>query len=464
MTSLSRGCRWMYWLVLFNLCLPLFSGHELAALSDRDVVLQWNTIAEKTITPRVFQNEGLIYMAYVSAAMYDAVVLIKGGFEPYGLDRDACLPAEESPSGRKSGFRTEVKPGASVQAAVATAAYQTLLRYFPGDAATLNARYAESLASLSDGASRQDGVAVGQAVASQLICLRAGDKLPPYKTTSAVDAREPGPGVWRLTPPYAAAQTPWVGDVQPFVLNNINQFRPAPPPALSSPGWVAQFNEVKQDGSVANTGTARGATATFWTANVISQYNGMARDQAVRHDLDVSQSARLLAMINIVGADAQIAVMHWKYHFLFWRPVTAIDPCSVTADGFGPATCDPGNLDTDSNPNTVEEVGWRPFVTPTPNHPEYPGAHGSITGAVAQVLEEFFGTNRLDLTIHGVVAINGVPADTVRQFTTTDQIVAEVVDARTWGGLHYRGSTEAGVKLGQKVARFDLNHAFGPAR
>jgi hypothetical protein len=374
------------------------------------------------------------------------------------LDGDACSSTTNSHARGKSGSGIEANSGASVQAAVATAAYQTLLKYFPASAATLNARYAESLAAISNGASKQDGIEVGQAVARQLICLRAGDNLPPYKQSSSVDSREPGPGVWRLTPPYALPQTPWVGSVEPFVLNTVNQFHPAPPPSLSSPRWVAEFNEVKQDGSTTNAGTARGATATFWTANVISQYNRLGRDLAVSEALDGPRSARLLAMINIVGADAQIAVMHWKYHFLFWRPVTAIDPCSVTSDGFGPAACDLSRLDTDRNPNTIEEVGWKPFLSPTPNHPEYPGAHGSITGAVTEVLMEFFGRNQLNLEVHGA------PGDTIRHYTTTDQIVDEVIDARTWAGFHYRGSSEAGVKLGQKIAKFDLNHAFRPER
>jgi hypothetical protein len=452
----SKGSQWMCWLAVFILFIPVFTGSGIAAVTDRDVVLQWNKLAEDTITPKVFQNEGLIYMAYVSAAIYDAVVVIKGGYEPYGLDRDACSATQNSQA-HGTGSAIEANPGASVQAAVATAAYQTLLKYFPIDAATLGARYAESLAAIPDNASKQDGIAVGQAVAHELICLRAGDNLPPYKESSSVQGRDPGPGVWRLTPTaYALPQTPWVGSVEPFVLNNINQFHPAPPPNLSSPQWVAQFNEVKQDGSAAIAGTAHAATATFWTANVISQYNRLGRDLASGRNLDVAQSARLLAMINIAGADAQIAVMHWKYHFLFWRPVTAIDPCSVQADVFGPGVvCDPSNLNADLNLNTIEEIGWRPFLT-TPNHPEYPGAHGSITGAVTEVLAEFFGTSQLDLEIHGL------PGDTVRRYTSTDQIVEEVVNARTWGGLHYRGSSEAGVKLGQKVAAFDLNHAFRP--
>jgi hypothetical protein len=147
--------------------------------------------------------------------------------------------------------------------------------------------------------------------------------------------------------------------------------------------------------------------------------------------------------------------MHWKYHFLFWRPVTAIDPSAVVDDGFGPV---PGF--DDGNPETVEEPGWRPLVT-TPNHPEYPAAHGSLTSAMAEVLSEFLGTRDIDMDIHGFDA-NGLPGnlDAVRHFDTAEQLRSEIIEARLWAGLHYRRSTEAGVELGQTVAHYDLRHAF----
>src|SRR4029453_2192921 len=150
-----------------------------------------------------------------------------------------------------------------------------------------------------------------------------------------------------------------------------------------------------------------------------------------------------------------MSVMNSKYRFLFWRPVTAIDPSAVTADAFGPV---PGF--DDGNPSTIEEIGWRPLVT-RPNHPEYPAAHGSIPSTIAQVLTEFPGTDQIDVDIHGFDA-NGVGGnlDAVRHFDTAEQLREEIVDARLWAGLHYRGSSEAGVELGQKIAHYDLNHAF----
>jgi hypothetical protein len=263
--------------------------------------------------------------------------------------------------------------------------------------------------------------------------------------------------VWRLTPRYDPntlttyydlPQTPWVGSVTPFVLHTVKQFHPAPAPSLHSPKWVEQFSEVRDFGGSTNTNAEQIGTARFWSANVILQYNQLGRELARERGLGVVETARWLAILNMVGADAQIAVMHWKYEFLFWRPVTAIDPCSVTNDGFGPPACDPADLDTDNNPATLEHVGWRPLLS-TPNHPEYPGAHGSIIGAMAEVLTWFRGTDQIDVDIPGTAALAAV-----RHFETAEELLEEIVNARVWAGLHYRGSTEAGVKLGQKGGPF----------
>ena len=162
----------------------------------------------------------------------------------------------------------------------------------------------------------------------------------------------------------------------------------------------------------------------------------------------------------MVGADAQIAVMHAKYHYLFWRPVTAIDPDSVKpeGDGFGPS---PHGF-SDGNPATAEKPGWRPIAA-TPNHPEYPAAHGSITSAMAEVFREFLGTNRFDLPVHGFdpsgMANN---LDATRTFRTPAEMRSQIVDARVWAGFHYRFSGIEGVVLGRKVAKSALRNAFLP--
>jgi len=298
------------------------------------------------------------------------------------------------------------------------------------------------------------------AAANSIIDLRTGDgRMTPIGTTSSFEMKNPGPGVWRLTPPFAPPQTPWLGSVQPFLLKSPGQFQPEPPIPLQSNEWVQQFNEIKSYGGATSAVRTleQTAIARFYTANVVRQFNRAARDLAAARALGVLDTARLLAMVNTVSADALMSVLNSKYQFLFWRPVTAIDPTAVTADGFGPV---PGF--DDGNPATAEEPGWRPLVT-TPNHPEYPAAHGTNTSAMAEVFGEFLGTDEIDLTIHGFDAA-GAPGnlDAVRHYDTADELRNEIIGARLWAGLHYRRSSEAGVHLGRKVAHYGLNHAFKP--
>ena len=421
------------------------TGKAAPTLPPGNTVEQWNTIAENTVVGSgAFQAEGFIYMAYVSAAVYDAVVSIEGGYEPYG-------PA------------IAAAPGASTDAAVVEAAYRTLINYFPAQAATLGSSYTEALALIPDGPAKTAGQAVGLAAATNIINLRTGDgRLTPIGVTSLFPTLSPGPGVWRRTPSaFAAPQTPWVGSVRPFILQDADQFLPDPPPSLQSNEWVEGFNQIKTLGEVTSSARTdeQTAIARFWSANVVRQYNGVAREVADDRGLGLLDTARLAAMVNVVGADALISCLFAKYHYLFWRPVTAIDPTAVTADGFGPV---PGY--DDGNPATLEQLGWRPLLT-TPNHPEYPAAHGSITSAMAEVFTNFLGTQRFNLDIHGFDAAG--PAgnlNAVRHFDMPNDLLNEIIYARLWAGLHYHFSSVAGVVLGRNVAKYDLRHAFRPVR
>ena len=201
--------------------------------TERNCVTEWNKIAEETLTvfhplPRPFQNEGLIYMAYVSAAVYDAVVAIE---EPYGTGVTAPHDA-------------------STDAAVVEAAYRTLVAYFPDQGSRLAALYGASLSKIGD-EGKTAGQAVGLAAANFIISSRIGDgRLTPIATTSSFTKKAQGPGVWRLTPPFAAPQTPWVGDVDPFIARTKAQFLPDGPPSLQSVEWEEAFNEVKRYGEM----------------------------------------------------------------------------------------------------------------------------------------------------------------------------------------------------------------------
>jgi hypothetical protein len=394
-----------------------------AALPPGNAAQQWDQIAEDAVVGSgAFQGEGFVYMAYVSKAMHRAV-----------------NPGERN--------------GQSPDAAVTEAAYRILVHYFPAREPDLTALHDAALAAIPAGPAKRNGIMYGGLAANKVLRERAGDGLQtPIGSTSPFPTLPPGPGVWRLTPSaYAAPQTPWMASVRPFLLKRPDQFLPAPPPSPSSPQWVAAFDEVKSVGAAASTTRTADQTATalFWTANVVRQYNGLARSIATRMSLDVPQTSRLLTMTNEVGADAMIAMMNAKHHYLFWRPVTAIDPTSVTIDGFGPA---PGF--DDGNPATVEQAAWRPLVA-TPNHPEYPSAHATISSAIAEVLTRFLGTDALD------VDVQGTPSLTVtRHFATADDLRAQANDARIWAGLHYRFSVQAGSALGREVADYDLSHGF----
>jgi hypothetical protein len=396
-----------------------------AALPPGNAAQQWNKVAEDTIVGSgVFQGEGFAYNAYVSMAM----------------DR-AVNPGE--------------RQGQSPDAAVTESAYRILVHYFPSQEPNLTALHDAALAAIPDGPAKRNGIMYGGLAADKVLRERVGDGLQtPIGSTSPFPTLAPGPGVWRLTPPaFAAPQTPWMATMRPFGLESADQYLPPPPPSLQSQQWLDAFNEVKALGAAdsATRTPHQTAVAIFWTANVVRQYNGLARSIATNMSLDVPETARLLAVVNEVGADAMIAMMNAKYHHLFWRPVTAIDPTSAANDGFGPV---PGF--DDGNPLTSEQPGWRPLV-PTPNHPEYPSAHATITSAIAEVLTQFLGTDQLNVDVQGTPSLS-----VTRHFATADDLRAEADNARVWAGLHYRFSVQAGSLLGRQVADYDLEHAFQP--
>ena len=419
-------------------------GWTPAAAAGPNIVEQWNKIAEDTVVATgAFQIEGFVYMSYTQTAVYDALVAIDGRYQSFG-------PAIAAPA------------GASREAAVVEAAYETLAFYIPSAAGPLGTARDTSLGTIAPGQPKTDGIAVGHQAAANIIAMRTGDgRQTPIASTSSFPTKTPGPGVWRLTPPYLPPQTPWAGVMKPFVLPTADRFLPPPPPSLSSPEWVADVAEIKamgQDSSTQRT-AAETATAKFWTANAIRQDNRLVRDITDARSLGLLDTARLAAMVMVTDADAGIAVLNAKYHYLFWRPVTAIDPMSVTADGFGPV---PGF--DDGNAATVEQQGWRPLIV-TPNHPEYPAAHGTITSSLDEVLTQFLGTTKIDVDIHGFDP-NGAAGniDAVHHFDKANDLRREIVGARLWAGLHYRFSSEAGVDLGRSVAKYDLKHAFQPLR
>jgi hypothetical protein len=387
-------------------------------------------------TRAIFQPEGLLYLGYVQTAVYNAVVSIEGRYQPYGYSLFA--PA-----------------GASAEAAVAQAAHDTLAYYLgagltAAQTTQLDAWLTDSLAAIPDGQSQSDGVSVGKAAALGIEAIRSNDGRDGLQGSYGTGPLKAG--VWQVaTGGLPFAQTPWIGFMHPFVLPKADRYKAAAPPGLSSHKWARDFTETKTYGRIdsAVRTPEQTATAYFWNANVVNQYNRAFRDVATQHSLDLADAARLMAMGNATVADAGMACFNQKYTYLFWRPYTAIRNEGAA-----------GTPGLDGNVGTVGDPAWTPLLA-TPNHPEWPSAHGCVTSALAEVLANVLHTNHIDLTIWG--AENGATSLTAsRHFDTVDQIEDQIVDARVWIGYHYRNSVEAGVDLGGKVARYDVRHAFRP--
>ena len=385
-------------------------------------VFEWNDTAVSTIRAGApFQAQGLIYMAYVEAAVYDAVTAIEGGYQQYRTNLSA-------------------PDGAMPEAAVAAAAHGVLVTYFPAQAASLDVKYAASLAGLTPGKSRDDGVAVGEQAAQAIISLRSADVL---SGNGGYTIPAPGPGVWALPTADGTAttpQTPWIAKLQPFMLKSPSQFRPDAPNSITSDEFLRDLAETESLGGASSTARTPEETmvARFWTANVINQYNVGLRAIAVQHAMDLEQTVRLLAMGDMSIGDAAIACWDAKYTYSFWRPVQAVRAI--------------GN-----------DSAWTPLLAPTPNHPEYPSAHGCVTSAFAVAVSFALDTRRINVDMPGLNLQTGLfdPGYT-RHFDTVRDMTNEVDNARVWGGLHYRSSVEAGVELGTDVVRYDLSRNFRP--
>lgn len=394
------------------------------ATRDPAAVLNWNQIAARADLLAMQTNqESMLHMAYVQAAVFDAVDAIDGGYRPYV-------------------GHLRAHGATNADAAVAAAAHQVLLSEYPNQTATLDGDYSAALAAIPDGPAKRRGVSVGQQAAAELLAARASDG---YGANVAYTFGS-GPGVWVLPTdnPATTPATPWVAKMRPFVMRSADQFRPGPPPALSSAKYTEAYRDTKIYGS--RTSSERTAaqtdTALFWgLGRATTQYNEAVRKIVKASAMDRIQAARALALLNLIGADAFIACFDGKYKYSAWRPYTAIRAG-----------------DTDGNPDTVADPAWTPLVT-TPNHPEYPANHSCVSTSFAKTIDHLLGPDRFDVTV------TGAPASTEeRHYTNSGEFIAEIADARVWGGVHFRFSTTAGTEIGKAVAGYDFRHALQPLR
>jgi hypothetical protein len=412
--------------LIFTRCLVLglaMLGSECLAAN---VIADWKQVGEATISGSGRKNAvALPYYAYLSVAMYDAVTAIDRRYEPFAV-------------------RIHAPRGASEDAAAATAAHDVLAHYFSAQATALDADLANSLSAIPDGQSKTDGITVGHTVAAQWLALRAGDGLE----AALIFTPGHGPGIWEPVPTYPAAppNTPpppvgvWLREFKPFALMSADQFLEdvPPPPALTSERWARDFNRTKDFGALNS--TVRTAAETeigrFWTDDAGAQYSRAMRGLMDTQALDTARSARLSAMGSVALSDSVTACFNAKYHYAFWRPYTAIH-----------------DADPSINPQTVPDPNWIPLAV-TPGHPEYPAAHGCGTQALADALTAFFGTDEVPFVVTSAVT------GTTHTFTSFEDVVREVDNARIYGGMHYHNSVKQGNRLGSRVVEYMLKHHF----
>ncbi|MEO8424838.1 MAG: vanadium-dependent haloperoxidase [Actinomycetota bacterium] len=424
------------------------------AVAQINEVTNWNRIATSTLVqfpplaggaPPALQ----VNMGMVQGAVYDAVNAIEPRHEPYLL-------------------QTTFPSTASKEAAVATAAFTVLSDIiagvpdtvtfppftvsFPNEGAlqtSISNGYAASMAAIPDGQSKTDGIAAGIAAAEAMIAARQGDgRFGPsqWHSNTAV-------GHWQ--PLLDANQmpildpTPWVGGVEPFLMQSSSQFRTDGPNALTSNAYAKDVNEVKAlggNGIVGGTPSARTPeqthNAVFWqsTGGPTLLWNDVARDlvEDPGYAVGIDDSALLFGMLNLSSADAAINCWNDKYHFDFWRPWQAIR-----------------EADRDDNRKTEPDTSWTSLLTAP--YPEHPSGHLCLDGAYLHVLRSFFGKDKISF---GVTSSQF--GGETRFFGRFSKPLKEIIEARIWAGLHFRTADVQGAELGRNVAEYMEENYFQP--
>jgi hypothetical protein len=389
------------------------------ASARADVVLQWNEVLIATIpAPNPFA--GTRVAAITHLAMFEAVNAITGEYEPY-------LGTVTAP------------PGASAEAAAAAAARDVLAHYFPATIPALDAALAQSLATVPDGPAEANGIAVGKAAAAAMIANRANDGSSPV---TMYIPQSPGIGEWAL---YGACTGGvffnWQ-NVTPFGLSSTSQFRSPRPPLLNSGRYANDYEEVRRVGRADSSDRPieGGELARLYASLLPPElWNRTARQLAEVTAPSLSANARAFALLNMAMADALMAVFETKYHYLVWRPVTAIHAGDV-----------------DGNNRTTGDPTFATFL-PTPCYPAYPSGHAGVSNAGREILQKLWGNGRhwieLDQT--------NVPG-VVRHYTHLKQIADDIDDARIYAGIHFRFDQEAAVHLGTHVANYIFGHHLRP--
>jgi hypothetical protein len=393
-----------------NLCRAFIAGVALSAAlgiarpAFCDVIADWNKEAAAMLQSRLPPPPGFRAMAIVNVAMFDAVNSIERRYQPYLTQLNAA-------------------PATSKEAAVAAAAGTVLAGLLPRASDEVKAALTSYLANIPDGTSKTDGIALGETVAARILEARANDG------ANAPDDYRPRttPGVYVPTAPTLVPMWP---KVKPFAMTSPAQFRPEPPPKLDSAQWVADYNEIKALGSKDNSRRSVKQTedARFWIFTGPNAYFPLALQLASARNMSIVDSARFLALSSIAISDALVAVFDAKYHYEFWRPITAIR-----------------NGDTLNVAAIERDATWQP-ITDTPMFPEYPCAHCIAAASLAAVVEGVVGKDVPEFN-----ATSPTAPGVTHRWANMQSFVNEVSEARIFAGFHYRFSTKVGEQMGYKI-------------
>ena len=366
--------------------------------ANADVITDWNVKAGEIVTESKLGTPPAIRtMAIVQTAVHDAV--------------------------------NSVAPGASTNAAVAAANRVTMTKLMPSAQASIDSAYQAALAQIADGPAKTAGVAAGEQAAAAVLARRADDG------AAAPESYRPYTSAGMYVPTATPAVTQWT-QRKPWLMANAAQFRPGPPPALTSDTWARDFNEVKVLGAKnsARRGAEQADIARFWEYSLPAIYHGVARSVAQVPGREVVQNARMFAAVAQAMDDAMISVFDAKYHYNFWRPATAIR-----------------NGDIDNNEGTQREATWSPLVD-APMHPEYPSAHSILAAAVGTVLKAEIGKTPMPVLTTTSPTAKGA----ARRWSNLDDFAREVGDSRVYAGIHYRTATDVGIAMGKQVGELTV--------
>jgi hypothetical protein len=384
-------------------------------------VLDWNATALNAIQATgTFGPAAARTLAIVHAGIYDAVNVIDQSHNPYYVNIDPSKVA-----------------GASPEAAAAAAAHRALVNLIPTQAAAFDLQLNRSLAEIPDGAAEDAGIALGEYVADQILALRSTDGAdnagnPPYMLGTE-------PGEWRPTPPdFTPGIVPQWGQVTPFVIPTVLDFRLDGPPELSSDEYAADLNEVKAIGAInSSTRTAdQTEIAKSWSFDRLDlfslpgQWNKIAAEVALQQGNTLAENARLFALLNIAHIDTSFVVFDNKYTYNQWRPITAIQ-----------------EADNDGNPDTVADPNWTPLL-PAPPIPDYISGHAAIAGASAAILTDVFGED------FGFTTTSPELPGISRSYNSFLESAEESALSRLYGGLHFRTANDEGLAVGLAVGNY----------